>query len=74
MDTLGINLGLLLEQIFLTTLLIGLPVISLIDLARKRLSGTPLAVWVLVICAVPVLGSLAYWIIRPAPEPQQTRE
>ena len=69
MDALGINLGLL--EIFITLLLIGLPVISLIDLARKRLSGTPLAVWVLVICAVPVLGSVAYWIVRPAPEPQQ---
>jgi hypothetical protein len=67
-DALGINLGLLLEQIFLTTLLIGLPVISLIDLARKKLNGTPLAVWVLVICAVPVLGSVAYWIIKPTAE------
>jgi Phospholipase_D-nuclease N-terminal len=68
MHALGINLGLL--EIFITILLIGLPVISLIDLARKRLSGTPLAVWVLVICAVPVLGSLAYWIVKPAPELQ----
>lgn len=74
MDALGINLGLLLEQMFFTALLIGLPVISLIDLARKKLSGMPLAVWVLVICAVPVFGCVAYWIIRPAPEPQQTRE
>jgi hypothetical protein len=71
MDTLGLNLGLLLEQMFFTTLLVGLPIISLIDLARKRLSGIPLAVWALLICIVPVLGSLAYWIIRPTPEPQQ---
>jgi len=68
MDALGINLGLLLEQIFLTTVLIGLPVISLIDLARKRLGGIPLAVWTLVICVVPVLGSVAYWIIKPTAE------
>ena len=61
MDTLGINLGLLLEQLFFTALLIGLPVISLIDLARKKLNGTPLA----------VLGFVAYWMIKPAPEPQQ---
>jgi hypothetical protein len=48
--------------------MLGLPILSLIDLAKKKLSGTPLAVWVLVICAVPVLGSLAYWIIKPIPE------
>jgi predicted dehydrogenase len=41
---------------------------EVIDLARKKLSGTPLAVWVLVICVVPVLGSLAYWIIKPTAE------
>jgi len=64
MDALGINLGLLVEQIFLTALFIGLPVISLIDLARKKLRGTALAIWVLVICAVPVLGAIAYWIIK----------
>jgi len=68
MDALGINFGLLLEQVFFVILLIGLPVISLIDLGRNRLSGTPLAIWVLVICAVPVIGSLAYWIIKPTAE------
>lgn len=65
MDALGINFGLLLEEAFFVVLLIGLPIISLIDLARKRLSGTPLAIWTLVICIVPVIGSLAYWIIKP---------
>ena len=68
MDVLGINFGLLLEQVFFVILLIGLPIISLIDLARKRLSGTPLAIWALVICLVPVIGSLAYWIIKPTAE------
>lgn len=65
MDALGINFGLLLEQVFFVTLLIGMPIISLVDLARKRLSGIPLAIWTLVICVVPVIGSLAYWIIKP---------
>lgn len=69
METLGINTGLFLIQLFVGAVLFGLPVISLIDLARKKLSGAPLAVWVLVICAVPLLGSLAYWIVKPLPEP-----
>jgi hypothetical protein len=68
MEPLGINAGLLLIQFVIVAFMIGLPVISLIDLARKKLSGTPLAVWVLVICVVPVLGSLAYWIIKPTAE------
>lgn len=68
MEALGINGGLLLEEAFIVTLFIGLPIISLIDLARKRLSGTPLAIWALIICVVPLLGSVAYWIIRPTPE------
>jgi phospholipase D-like protein len=68
MEPLGINFGLLLIQFVITIVLIGLPIVSLIDLARKKLTGTPLAVWVLVICAVPLLGSLAYWIIKPAAE------
>ena len=68
MEPLGINAGLLFIQLIFVVIMLGLPVISLIDLARKRLSGTPLAVWVLVICAVPVLGSLAYWIIKPTAE------
>jgi hypothetical protein len=64
----GINAGLLLIQSIFVIVMIGLPIISLIDLARKKLSGTPLALWVLVICAVPLLGSLAYWIIKPTAE------
>lgn len=68
MEPLGINAGLLLIQSFFVILMIGLPIISLIDLARKKLNGTPLAIWVLVICVVPVLGSLAYWIIKPTAE------
>ena len=68
MEPLGINIGLLLIQSLIVIVMIGLPVISLIDLAKKKLSSTPLAIWVLVICAVPLLGSLAYWIIKPTPE------
>jgi len=68
MEPLGINAGLLLVQAIPVMLLIGLPIISLIDLAKKKLSGTPLAVWVLLICVVPLIGSIAYWIIKPTAE------
>ena len=68
MDALGINVSLLLIQLIPVILLIGLPLISLIDLAKKKLSGIPLAIWVLIICAIPLLGALAYWIIKPTRE------
>ena len=68
MEPLGINVGLLFIQFIFMALMLGLPVISLIDLSRKKLTGTPLAIWVLVICVVPVLGSLAYWIVKPTAE------
>lgn len=68
MENLGINFGLGLTELVIVILIIGLPIISLIDLARKKLTGTPLAIWALIICVVPLLGSFAYWIIRPNAE------
>ena len=68
MESFGINFGLGLTELILVVLIIGLPIISLIDLARKKLTGTTLAIWALIICVVPLLGSFAYWIIRPTAE------
>ena len=68
MEPLGINFGLGLTELVLILVIIGLPIISLIDLAKKKLTGTPLAIWALIICVIPILGSFAYWIIRPTAE------
>jgi hypothetical protein len=67
-DALGINGSLLLVELIPVILFIGLPIITLIDLAKKKMNGTPLAVWVLIICAVPLLGAVAYWIVKPTAE------
>ena len=67
MDALGINTGLLLVQLISVVILV-VPIITLIDLAKKKMSGTPLAIWTLVICAIPLLGALAYWVVKPIPE------
>ena len=66
MDGLGINTGLLFVQLFFMLGLIGFPAISLIDLKKKKLSDTTLAIWVLIICVIPLIGSVAYWIIKPS--------
>lgn len=71
MDALGINGWVLLIQAIPLILFIGLPIVSLIDLAKKKMSGTPLAVWALIICALPLLGALAYWIVKPTAEAKQ---
>ncbi len=68
METLGINIGLLLVQSIIPVVLIGFPIVSLMDLRKRNLSGTILAIWALIICAIPLLGSLAYWIIKPTIE------
>lgn len=68
MDVIGINVGFLLVQLLSVILLIGLPIVSLIDLSKKKLSGAPLAIWALIICAIPLLGAVAYWIVKPTAE------
>jgi hypothetical protein len=68
MDKLGINTSLLLIQLIPAVGLIGFPILSLIDLKKKKLSGTTLGIWVFIICAIPVIGALAYWIIKPSSE------
>ena len=68
MDPFGVNGWFLLIQAIPVILFIGLPIIALIDLAKKKMSGTPLALWVLIICAIPAFGAIAYWIVKPTPE------
>jgi hypothetical protein len=68
MEPLGINTGLLLIQLIPLMVFIVLPIVSLLDLKKKNLGETALAIWVLVICAIPLLGALAYWIVKPSPE------
>ncbi len=66
MGTLGIGITEFIIPVIVLMLFPGFPIITLIDLSKKKMTGTPLAIWVLSICIVPVIGSLAYWIIKPA--------
>jgi len=44
---------------------IALGVYTLLSLKSVHLNETARAVWVLVIVLVPILGAVAYWLIRP---------
>lgn len=68
METIGINFGFLFVQLLAVLLWLGLPVITLLHLRNQKLNGVPLVLWVLLICAIPVLGALTYWIIKPSAE------
>ena len=65
MEELGINTNFLLIQLSAIAALLVLPVASLFDAVRKNLNGLSLIVWVLLICMIPVIGSLAYWTFAP---------
>jgi hypothetical protein len=55
-------------QIFNFSLLIGglaLTIIALIKLGEKKLPITDKTVWTIIILLTPILGSIAFFIIRP---------
>jgi hypothetical protein len=68
MEPLGISTQEIFIEALILLLFIGLPILSLIDLARRKLTGVPLAIWAVFIVVVPLMGSVAYWIIRPSGE------
>ena len=68
MEAIGINAGMFITQVLVVMLFFAIPIISLIDLAKRKLTGIPLAIWAVFIVVAPLMGSIAYWIIRPTPE------
>ncbi len=65
MDALGINTGLLMTQLLTLVVVVAFPLFTLFALRKQNLTGTPLALWVLIILLIPILGALAFWIVRP---------
>ena len=68
MESLGINLGLLITQLVSFLVIGGYPILSLValfSLRRNRLTGTNQAIWALLIIAIPFLGALAFFIAKP---------
>lgn len=45
-------------------------IIALLALRRSHLTGTNQALWAFLIVAVPILGALAFFIVRPSEKNQ----
>jgi len=65
MDALGINWGFLLIQLLILGSWPILSLIALFALRHRRLPGTSQVLWVLLVVAIPVLGALAFFIVKP---------
>jgi hypothetical protein len=42
-----------------------LSVIALLDLRQKNLNETARVLWAILVVCVPMLGAIAFWIVRP---------
>lgn len=67
----GFSFAHVLMQVFIFLLLIGwivASIVALFALRNVKLSSIAKALWVLIILGIPVLGVIAYFIIRPKEE------
>lgn len=69
MDSFGLNWGYLLAStcsfIIIPALWIVLSLLALSALRKRQLEDTPKAIWSLTIALVPILGAVAFWMVRP---------
>lgn len=57
----SINILLVLAWIVLT-------IVTLFQLKDRAISATAKVLWVILICCIPILGAIAFFIIQPASE------
>ena len=77
METTGINFGYLLVILLNLLPFIVWPVASiyaLFKLRRAHLPEVARAIWAAVIVLIPILGALAFLIVRPGKQIQEDRE
>ncbi|MBG0788598.1 MAG: PLDc N-terminal domain-containing protein [Anaerolineaceae bacterium] len=55
-------------NILLVLAWIVLTIVTLFQLKDRPLSGTNKVLWVMVVCCIPILGAIAFFIIQPAKE------
>ena len=70
MDMLGINWGYLIIQMLVFGIYPLLSLIALFALRRNHITGVTQVLWALLIVAIPVLGALAFFIVKPTEKSQ----
>lgn len=70
MEMLGINWSYLIIQMLIFGSWPFLSLIALLALRRSRITGTTQVLWAILIVAVPVLGALAFFIVKPIEDNQ----
>ncbi len=71
MQLLGINWGFLIIQLLIFGSWSILSIIALFALRRAQVTGINQAIWALLIIVIPILGALAFFIVRPSENIQQ---
>ncbi len=69
----GYSWGIYLIQ--LLTFFVGWPVLSIIGLLglrRRRLDATAQAIWAVLIVIIPIMGTVAFWLVRPGDKVTQS--
>ncbi len=61
----GYSWGTLLIQLLTFAAWPVLSIIGLLGLRRRRLVPTAQAIWAVLIVAVPVMGTVAFWLVSP---------
>ena len=70
MEALGINWGYLIIQVLIFSIIPALSLMALLALRRTHITGITQVLWALLIVAIPVLGALAFFIVKPTENSQ----
>ena len=70
MEEIGINWGFLVIQALIFSVIPALSLFALLALRRSHITGITQALWALLIVVVPVLGALAFFIVKPTENSQ----
>ena len=70
MEALGINWGFLIIQVLIFSIIPALSLMALLALRRTHITGIIQVLWALLIVAIPVLGALAFFIVKPTENSQ----
>ncbi len=60
----GYLIGPILSLLFMLAWLV-LEIVAVVSLSKVKLSSTARAIWALVILVIPLMGAIAYFIVRP---------